>query len=205
MEHHADSSLLPSFIRTKPQFWEHVLMQLTHLLDGQRDWVTNLANTSSLIYHSLLSYPAFGNGPSSVNWCGFYINSSLFPTPKIRMDHSVPTSDDASSRLLLAPFCGKPACQFIDTTPGRGRGVCADSFLSRKTLVVPNVDAYPGHIACDGSTKSEIVCPLILRTQGREVTLGVFDLDCLAQGGFDDDDKTGLEKIAQLVVDACDW
>lgn len=179
-------------------------MQLTHLLDGQRDWVTNLANTSSLIYHSLLSYPAFGNGPSSVNWCGFYINPSLFPTPKIRMDHSA-ASDDASSRLLLGPFCGKPACQFVDTTPGRGRGVCADSFLSRNTLVVPNVDAYPGHIACDGDTKSEIVCPLILRTQGREVALGVFDLDCLAQGGFDDDDKTGLEKIARLVVDACDW
>ena len=121
------------------------------------------------------------------------------------MDHSAAGSDDASSRLLLGPFCGKPACQFIDTTPGKGRGVCADSFTSRKTLVVPNVDAYPGHIACDGGTKSEIVCPLILRTQGREVTLGVFDLDCLAQGGFDDDDKTGLEKIAQLVVDACDW
>ena len=120
------------------------------------------------------------------------------------MDHSA-TSDDASDRLLLGPFCGKPACQFIDTAPGRGRGVCADSFMSHKTLVVSDVDAYPGHIACDGSTKSGIVCPLILRTQGREVPLGVFDLDCLAQGAFDDDDKTGLEKIAQLVVDACDW
>jgi L-methionine (R)-S-oxide reductase len=140
---------------------------------------------------------------------GFYINSSLFPTPKIRiMDHSA-TSDDASSSsrlLLLGPFCGKPACQFIDTAPGGGRrGVCADSFMSRQTLVVSNVDAYPGHIACDGGTKSEIVCPLILRTQGREIALGVFDLDCLAQGGFDDDDKTGLEKIARLVVSACDW
>ncbi|KAH9040191.1 GAF domain-like protein [Lactarius pseudohatsudake] len=190
MAHHSDSSLLPSSVRTKPQLWEHLFVQLTHLLDGQRDWVTNLANTSSLIYHSLLSYPAFGNGPSSVNWCG---------------DVHAPHARFGLDRLLLAPFCGKPACQYIDTTPGRGRGVCADSFTSRKTLVVPDVDVYPGHIACDGGTKSEIVCPLILRTQGREVTLGVFDLDCLAQGGFDDDDKTGLEKIAQLVVDACDW
>jgi len=120
------------------------------------------------------------------------------------MDHCA-ASDNASSRLLLGPFCGKPACQFIDITPGKARGVCADSFMSRTTVVVSNVDAYPGHIACDGDTKSEIVCPLILRSQGREVTLGVLDLDCLAQGGFDDDDKIGLEKIAQLIVDACDW
>jgi len=77
--------------------------------------------------------------------------------------------------------------------------------MSQKTLVVSDVDAYPGHIACDGGTKSEIVCPLILRTEGKEVALGVFDLDCLALGGFDDDDKTGLEKIAQLIVGACDW
>ena len=118
------------------------------------------------------------------------------------MDHNA-TSDEASSRLLLGPFCGKPACQSIDTASVGG--VCADSFMSGQTLVVSNVDAYPGHIACDGGTKSEIVCPLILRTQGREIALGVFDLDCLAQGGFGDDDKTGLEKIAQLVVDACDW
>ncbi|KAI0256345.1 GAF domain-like protein [Lactifluus subvellereus] len=201
--HHADSSLVPAFIQTKSQFWEHVISKLTPLLDGQRDWVTNLANTSSLVYHSLLSYPAFGDGPSSVNWCGFYVDSSLFPTPKIRMDHNA--ASNVSSRLLLGPFCGKPACQFVDTTPGKGRGVCADTFTSCKTIVVSDVNAYPGHIACDGDTKSEIVCPLILRSSGKDVTLGVFDLDCLAQGGFDDDDRTGLEKIAQLVVDACDW
>lgn len=77
--------------------------------------------------------------------------------------------------------------------------------MSHRTIVVPDVDEYPGHIACDGDTKSEIVCPLILKSSGKEVGLGVLDLDCLAQSGFDDDDRTGLEKIAQLVVDACDW
>jgi L-methionine (R)-S-oxide reductase len=103
-------------------------------------------------------------------------------------------------------FCGKSACQFIDNThPEKGRGVCTDAFMSRKTIVVPDVSAYPSHIACDGDTKSEIVCPLILRSSEKEVTLGVFDMDCLAQCGFDDDDRTGLEKITQLVVDACDW
>ena len=119
------------------------------------------------------------------------------------MDHS--TASNPASQLLLGPFCGKPACQFIDTTPGKGRGVCADAFLSRMTIVVPDVGTYPGHIVCDGDTKSEIVCPLSLRSSGKEVSLGVFDLDCLVLGGFDDEDRTGLEKIAQVVVDACDW
>jgi L-methionine (R)-S-oxide reductase len=64
--------------------------------------------------------------------------------------------------------------------------------MSRRTIVVPDVEAYPGHIACDEQTKNEIVCPLILRSSGKEVGLGVFDLDCLAQAGFDEDDRTGL-------------
>jgi L-methionine (R)-S-oxide reductase len=77
--------------------------------------------------------------------------------------------------------------------------------MSRRTIVVPGAEAYPGHIACNEQPRSEIVCPLILRSSGKEVGLGVFDLDCLVQAGFDEHDKTGLEKIIQLVVDACDW
>jgi len=111
----------------------------------------------------------------------------------------------ASSKMLLGPFCGKPACQFINTTPGKARGVCADAFLQRKTVLVPDVDAYPNHIACDGETKSEIVCPLIFRQGGEEIVLGVLDLDCLALEGFNGEDQLGLERIAELVVRACDW
>ena len=70
---------------------------------------------------------------------------------------------------------------------------------------MPNVDLYPGHIACDGETKSELVCPLILRQDGVETILGVFDLDCLAEGGFDTEDQVGLEKVVQLIINACDW
>ncbi|KAI9507481.1 GAF domain-like protein [Russula earlei] len=203
MSQHADSALVPTCCtQPKSQFWEHVFSQLAPLLEGQRDWVTNLSNTTTLVYNALHSYPGFGDGASSVNWCGFYIDSSLFPTPKIRMDSA---ASDPQSRMLLGPFCGQPACQFIDTSRENGRGVCVDALLSRRTVLVPDVESYPGHIACDPNTKSEIVCPLILRSSGEEVGLGVFDLDCLAQGGFDDDDKAGLEKIAQLVVDACDW
>lgn len=72
--------------------------------------------------------------------------------------------------------------------------------------MVPDVQKYPGHIACDGDTKSEIVVPLVLYNDtGEGETLGVLDLDCLAMNGFNRDDKVGLEKIAALVVRSCDW
>lgn len=67
---------------------------------------------------------------------------------------------------------------------------------------MPNVDEYPGHIACDGETKSEVVIPLVI---GNGETIGVLDLDCLALNGFTDQDKEGLEKIAKLIVDSSDW
>ncbi|KAJ3989526.1 GAF domain-like protein [Lentinula detonsa] len=192
---HADSSLVPDEIQTKAQFWSHVYTQLEPLLDGQRNWVSNLANASSLIYNALLAFRThFGPDPGrSVNWCGFYIDSACFPKSA--------DSNVEGSRLLLGPFCGKPACQFINVTPGKARGVCADAFMHAKTKLVPDVDSYPGHIACDGETKSEIVCPLL---NGNQV-IGVLDLDCLAISGFDEDDQKGLERITELVVTACDW
>ncbi|KAJ7680883.1 GAF domain-like protein [Mycena polygramma] len=203
---HADSALVPETIATKTDFWAHTYSQLELLLDSdQRNWVTILSNASSLIYNSLLAFHShFGNGPRAVNWCGFYLDAQLFPqsrTPRGENGNHV-----APSRLLLGPFNGKPACQYINTTPGKARGVCADAFLQRRTVVVSDVETYPGHIACDGETRSEVVCPLVLRSDGDTVrVLGVLDLDCLAVAAFDDEDKAGLERIAELVVRACDW
>ncbi|KAH9946951.1 GAF domain-like protein [Amylocystis lapponica] len=201
---HADSALVPSGL-SKTEFWEHVHGQLASLLDGQRNWVTNLANASSLIYSSLLAFePYFGDGDRAVNWCGFYVDSPLFPVPRTSQT-DVGAMEVNLHRLLLGPFCGKPACQLINVTPGKARGVCADAYMERRTVLVSDVEAYPGHIACDGETKSEVVCPLILRADGEQVAVGVLDLDCLVLGGFDEEDRIGLEKIAELVVGACDW
>ncbi|PPQ84584.1 hypothetical protein CVT25_015787 [Psilocybe cyanescens] len=200
---HADSSLVPDNIQTKAEFWDHIHVQLEGLLDGQRHWVSNTANASSLIYNSLLAFPRFfgRTEDKAVNWCGFYIDWTLFPAPR----YPEPVLTDDANRLLLGPFCGKPACQFIQTAPGKARGVCADAYLKQETLVVPEVDLYPGHIACDGETKSEIVIPLIRTAENVTTVLGVLDLDCLAVNGFDDDDKVGLERIATLIVNACNW
>ncbi|PPQ74749.1 hypothetical protein CVT24_003856 [Panaeolus cyanescens] len=202
---HADSSLVPSSIQTKAEFWDHVYTQLEGLFEGQRYWVSNLANASSLIYNSLLAFEKyFGRSDDkAVNWCGFYIHSRFFPAPSLSLSSSADPLDQ--DRLLLGPFCGKPACQFIQVAPGRVRGVCGDAYTKRQTVLVEDVDAYPGHIACDGETKSEIVIPLILETNGEPHALGVLDLDCLALKGFDDEDKKGLEKIANLIVHASNW
>lgn len=70
---------------------------------------------------------------------------------------------------------------------------------------MPEVDLYPGHIACDGETKSEIVIPLIHTAEGVTTVIGVLDLDCLAVNGFNGDDKVGLERIATLIVNSCNW
>ena len=180
------------------------------------DQVTNLANASSLIYNSLLAFPShFGRHQNAVNWCGqfskqkhrsrakidfelgFYLDSHLFPGHQTRQD--------GTKKLLLGPFSGKPACQSINIAP-KPRGVCADAFIQKRTLVVPQVELYPGHIACDGETKSEMVVPLTLQKENNvEQVLGVLDLDCLAISGFNEDDKAGVENVARLIVNACDW
>jgi L-methionine (R)-S-oxide reductase len=142
---------------------------------------------------------------------GFYVDSPLLPAPTLVRANA--TSSPPAETLLLGPFCGKPACQLIRYKSGKSRGVCADAYIQRRTLLVADVEAYPGHIACDGETKSEVVVPLLVRPDGSAAefgdktahAVGVLDLDCLALGGFDEQDKVGLEKIAQLIVASCDW
>ncbi|KAF9653974.1 GAF domain nucleotide-binding protein [Thelephora ganbajun] len=201
---HADSAHVPESITARQQFWDHVHEQLVHLLADQRAWVSNLANAASLIYNSLVAFPLFGSGDNAVNWCGFYIHSSYFPRPR---NH--PPADHVPSHphiLLLGPFCGKPACQFINVSPANPRGVCADAFLRQSSKLVPDVNAYPGHIPCDTDTKSELVVPLILDSpRDRLSVVGVLDLDCLALSGFQEEDRLGLERIARLITDSCDW
>jgi GAF domain-containing protein len=96
--------------------------------------------------------------------------------------------------LLLGPFQGKPACVRIPF----GRGVCGTAAVRRETLVVPDVHAFPGHIACDAASNSEIVVPIV--SDGR--LLGVLDLDSPLEGRFDASDARGLEALVQVFVDS---
>jgi L-methionine (R)-S-oxide reductase len=111
-----------------------------------------------------------------INWAGFYLLKG--------------------SDLVLGPFQGKPACVRI----GPGRGVCGAAAAAKKTVVVANVHEFPGHIACDTDSNSEIVVPLI---KGDHL-LGVLDLDSPTLGRFDAVDRTGLQAIAATLVEASD-
>ena len=103
----------------------------------------------------------------------------------------------STSELILGPFQGKVACQTI----AFGRGVCGAAAATKSTQLVPDVEAFSGHIACDGDSKSEIVVPIVV--DGK--TVAIIDVDCAELNGFDEVDKVWLEKLADLVGKSCDW
>lgn len=98
--------------------------------------------------------------------------------------------------LVLGPFQGRPACVRI----GAGRGVCGAAAQSRTTLIVPDVHAFPGHIACDAASRSEMVVPVVVA--GRLV--GVFDLDSPEPGRFDAEDQSCIERAVRAWVEGSD-
>lgn len=126
---------------------------------------------------------------------GFYLVPSLV-SPAL-------ASASPPKSLLLGPFHGRPACLSVSLVAPSTRpvGVCAQAFLSRETVVVPDVEAHPGHIACDGVTRSEIVVPVIVG--GKAV--GVLDIDCEREGAFGEEDRIGLEKVVAAFVKVVDW
>jgi GAF domain-containing protein len=106
---------------------------------------------------------------SGINWCGFYFYDG--------------------NELVLGPFQGKPACLRIPLN----RGVCGAAASTRQTQLVPDVHAFPGHIACDSASQSEIVVPLI--KEG--ALIGVWDVDSPLLNRFDEDDQRGMEALCQ--------
>ena len=108
-----------------------------------------------------------------VNWTGFYLLQG--------------------DTLVLGPFQGKPACIRIPL----GRGVCGTAAAQRATQRVDDVHAFPGHIACDPASRSELVIPLI---QGDGTVLGVLDLDSPVPGRFTPADAAGLEQVAAALM-----
>jgi L-methionine (R)-S-oxide reductase len=98
--------------------------------------------------------------------------------------------------LVLGPFQGKPACVRIAV----GHGVCGTAARDRSTVVVPDVTAFPGHIACDSASRSEVVVPVV---RGGDV-LGVLDLDSPSLARFDADDARGLERLVALYAASSD-
>ena len=107
------------------------------------------------------------------------------------------TRETTTKQLILGPFQGKVACQTILF----GRGVCGTAAHTGETQLVPDVDKFPGHIACDGDSRSEIVVPILV--DGKAVA--IIDIDCVEIDGFDQVDKLYLEKLADILGRGCDW
>lgn len=112
-----------------------------------------------------------------VNWAGFYLLKG--------------------DTLIVGPFQGLPACVRIPI----GKGVCGTAATQRQTIVVPDVDGFPGHIACDSASRSEIVVPMIKD----EVLLGVLDIDSPVLSRFDDADRAGLERVVEALLQRGEW
>lgn len=112
------------------------------------------------------------HGLPTLNWAGFYL---------LREDE-----------LVVGPFQGRPACVRI----ALGRGVCGTAAVQRHSIVVPDVNAFPGHIACDAASRSEIVVPLVRDGE----LLGVMDLDSPQPARFDAQDQAGLERLAATLL-----
>lgn len=114
-----------------------------------------------------------------------------------------PSSTAGQPQLILGPFQGKVACQTIQF----GRGVCGTAAQTQTTQLIEDVDQFPGHIACDGDSKSEIVVPILADKEGSGTakTVAIIDIDCAALKGFDEVDKQFLEDLAALLSKSCDW
>ncbi len=109
-------------------------------------------------------------------WVGFYF---------VRTKNTI-------EELVLGPFQGPIACTRIS----KGKGVCGKAWTDQLTVIVPDVELFPGHIACNAVSKSEIVIPVIKNN----VVIAVLDVDSDRINDFDEDDKHGLEKIATLIA-----
>lgn len=109
-----------------------------------------------------------------VNWLGFYFMED--------------------GELVVGPFQGKPACVRIAV----GKGVCGTAVATRQSQLVPDVDAFPGHIPCDSASRSEVVVPLEVNGE----IIGVLDIDSPSKERFDEDDLRGIETLAAVFVES---
>ena len=145
--------------------YTQLLKEAAALLDGENDLIANMANLAALIHEAMGFW-----------WTGFYI---------------VRTGKDGTEQLVLGPFQGPIACTRI----ALGRGVCGTAWQRRETIVVPDVEKFPGHIACSSESRSEIVIPVFKADK----VSAVLDIDSRYLDTFDETDARYLEQIVKLL------
>jgi GAF domain-containing protein len=153
----------------KARQYESLIPQIKALLEGEPDLVANLANIAAALKEQFGWF-----------WVGFYLVKTV-----------VSEKDGEEKELVLGPFQGPVACTRIK----KGRGVCGSSWAAVRTLIVPDVEKFPGHIACSSLSKSEIVVPVIRNGE----VVAVLDADSDAYDQFDATDQRYLEEIVSLI------
>lgn len=155
---------------SKEEKYRALLPQIAAVVDGEPDLVANMANVASMIHETFRFW-----------WTGFY-----------RVGKAMKTRDGREDELILGPFQGPLACVRIRYN----RGVCGTAWAEAHTIVVPDVEEFPGHIACSSASRSEIVVPLIRQDE----VIAVLDIDSAELATFDDTDRHYLEKVANLLT-----
>jgi L-methionine (R)-S-oxide reductase len=131
-----------------------------------------LAGEPDSVANAANAAAAIYNALPGLNWAGFYFLRD--------------------NELVLGPFQGRPACVRI----ALGNGVCGTAAAQRRSVLVPDVEAFPGHIACDAASRSELVVPLLIG----DALLGVLDLDSPLLARFDEADRAGCELLARVIA-----
>jgi L-methionine (R)-S-oxide reductase len=131
-----------------------------------------LAGEEDRVANAANAAAAIYHSLGDLNWAGFYFLRER--------------------ELVLGPFQGRPACVRISL----GKGVCGTAAMIRRSVLVPDVNAFPGHIACDTASRSELVVPLL----AADDLLGVLDLDSPVMGRFEEADQAGCELLARVMV-----
>ena len=157
-------------METKRETYEALMPQIEALVNGETDSIANMANVAAVLH------AAFGFW-----WTGFYRVTG----------EGLQVTGEGLQELVLGPFQGPMACTRIPY----GKGVCGTAWQRGETVIVPDVHAFAGHIACSSESKSEIVVPL---WQDGEV-IAVLDIDSKDYNTFDETDKIYLEQIAIII------
>lgn len=157
-----------------PVDYELLARQIEALAQADNHWLPVLSNASACLFEAM----------DNINWAGFYLVDE-------------PTRDQKTPELRLGPFQGKVACVRIPF----GRGVCGTAAAEDKTQLISDVHAFPGHIACDAASRSEVVVPL----HCGDHVVGVLDIDSPLLDRFSAYDARGLESFARALESCICW
>ena len=157
----------------KEEQYKLLVSQIASLIEGEKDMIAVMSNVAAAIHQTMGFW-----------WTGFY---------RVNDEERVRVGEQSSGMLVLGPFQGPVACMHIPY----GKGVCGTAWQRAETIIVPDVEQFPGHIACSSESKSEIVVP-VFGNDGK--VMAVLDIDSERLATFADVDRTYLEDICKLLA-----